>query len=93
MAGLQKACGLLLTAGLIIGTAAAQSSDSGAKQNMKNAGHETVAAGRDTGRAVKQGTRKGYRKTKRGTKKAAHKVHHAVDPDSSSTTATPRPQS
>jgi len=48
--------------------------DTGAKRDMKDAGHETSDAAKDTGRGVKQGTKKAYHKTKRGTKKAAHKV-------------------
>jgi hypothetical protein len=50
------------------------SQDSGAKQDMKDAGHETKEAAKDTGRGVKQGTKKAYHKTKRGTKKAWHKT-------------------
>ncbi len=50
------------------------SQDSGAKQDMKNAGHETKNAAQDAGRGVKQGTKKAYHKTKRGTKKAWHKT-------------------
>jgi Ni/Co efflux regulator RcnB len=48
--------------------------DSGAKQDMKDAGHETKDAAKDTGSGVKQGTKKVYHKTKRGTKKAWHKT-------------------
>ena len=44
--------------------------DSGAKQDMRNAGHETKNAARDAGSGVKHGTKKAYHKTKRGTKKA-----------------------
>ena len=50
------------------------SQDSGAKQDMKDAGHETRDAAQDAGHGVKQGTRKAYHKTKRGTKKAWHKT-------------------
>jgi Ni/Co efflux regulator RcnB len=46
----------------------------GAKQDMKDAGHETKNAAKDAGHGVKQGTKKGYNKTKRGTKKAWHKT-------------------
>jgi hypothetical protein len=48
--------------------------DSGAKQDMKDAGHETADAAKDAGSGVKQGTKKVYHKTKRGTKKAWHKT-------------------
>ena len=47
--------------------------DSGAKQDLKAAGHETKAAAKDTGKGIKQGSKKAYHKTKQGTKKAARK--------------------
>jgi hypothetical protein len=50
------------------------SQDSGAKQDMKDAGHESKEAVKDAGQGVKQGTKKAYHKTKRGTKKAWHKT-------------------
>ena len=63
----------------VSGLALAQpQSDSGAKQDMRNAGHETSNAAKDTGRGVKKGTEKGYHATKRVTKKAAHKTAHAT---------------
>ncbi len=69
-----------LSISLSAGMASAQT-DSGAKQDMKAAGHETKSAAVDAGHGIKQGTKKAYHKTKRGTKKAAHKVHNAVDPN------------
>jgi Ni/Co efflux regulator RcnB len=48
--------------------------DSGAKQDMKDAGHETKDAAKDAGHGVDQGTKKAYHKTKHGTKKAWHKT-------------------
>jgi Ni/Co efflux regulator RcnB len=48
--------------------------DTGAKQDMKNAGHETKDAAKDTGSGVKRGTKKAYHATKHGTKKAWHKT-------------------
>jgi type IV secretory pathway TrbL component len=50
------------------------SQDTGAKQDMKDAGHETKDAAKDAGHSVKQGTKKAYHKTKHGTKKAWHKT-------------------
>ena len=50
------------------------SQDSGAKQDMKNAGHETKDAAKDAGHGVDQGTKKAYHKTKHATKKAWHKT-------------------
>jgi len=52
--------------------------DSGAKQDMKDAGHDTKEAARDTGHGVKQGTKKAYHKTKNGTKKAYHKTKNTA---------------
>jgi hypothetical protein len=69
-----------MTVSMSAGIASAQN-DSGAKQDMKSAGHETKDAAVDAGHGIKQGTKKAYHKTKRGTKKAAHKVHNAVDPN------------
>ena len=51
--------------------------DTGAKQDMKAAGHETKDAAKDVGHGVKQGTKKAYHKTKHGVKK----VHRKMDPD------------
>ena len=71
---------LMLGVVLATGTVLAQN-DSGAKQDMKNAGHETKDAAVDAGHGVKQGSKKAYHKTKHGTKRAAHKVKNTVDPD------------
>ena len=69
---------LIFGAALVCGPALAwsqpPSQDSGAKQDMKDAGHESKDAVRDTGRGVDHGTKKAYRKTKHGTKKAWHKT-------------------
>jgi type IV secretory pathway TrbL component len=50
------------------------SQDSGAKQDMKDAGSESKDAAKDAGSGVKQGTKKAYHKTKHVTKKAWHKT-------------------
>ena len=50
------------------------SQDSGANQDMKDAGHESKDADKDAGHGVKQGTKKAYHKTKHGTKKAWRKA-------------------
>ncbi len=50
------------------------SQDSGTKQDIKGAGHESKDAVKDAGHDVKQGTKKAYHKTKHGTKKAWHKT-------------------
>lgn len=61
----------VLTLGMSSGFALAQD---GAKQDMKDAGHETKDAARDTGHGISKGTEKAYHKTKHGTKKAYHKT-------------------
>lgn len=43
-----------------------------AKQDMKDAGHETKQAAKDTGHAVARTTRTTGRKIKHGTKRATH---------------------
>jgi len=48
--------------------------DSGAKQDMKDAGHDTKDAAKQAGHGVDQGTKKAYHKTKHATKKAWHKT-------------------
>jgi len=81
---LKKLSGFALAAVLSVGVSAGfanAQNDSGAKQDMKSAGHETKNAAVDAGHGIKQGTKKAYHKTKRGTKKAAHKVHNTVDPN------------
>jgi hypothetical protein len=50
------------------------STDSGAKQDMKNAGTDTKNATKDAANGTKQGTKKAYHSTKRGTKKAYNKT-------------------
>ena len=60
-------------------SAAGQDRDSGAKQDMKDAGHETKDAAKDAGHGVERGTRKAYHKTKHGTKKAWHKTRDTTE--------------
>jgi hypothetical protein len=75
---------LFLGASLVCGPAlgwsqpSSPSQDSGAKQDMKNAGHETKSAAKDIGHGVKKGTKKAYHATKHGTKKAWHKTKHTT---------------
>ena len=58
---------LMLTPGFV--SARAQS-DNSAKQDMKDAGHQTKEGAKDAGRGVKKGTKKAYHKTKNTTKGA-----------------------
>lgn len=71
----------LVAAVLSIGlpVVAQSSTDPGFKQDMRNAGHSTNNAAKDTGNGVKSGTKKTWHSTKRGTKKAAHKTAHKTD--------------
>ncbi|HEY0308597.1 MAG TPA: hypothetical protein VGB94_10585 [Acidobacteriaceae bacterium] len=72
---IRKLSTMVLAGAMLCTTAAAfAQNDSGAKQDMKNAGSETKDAAKDAGHGVKQGTKKAYHKTKKGTHKAAKKV-------------------
>ena len=68
--------GAVLVFGPALGSSqpSSPSQDSGAKQDMKDAGHESKDAAKDGGHGVKQGTKKVFDKTKHGTKKAWHKT-------------------
>lgn len=80
---LRTAGTLILSAALSLtlptAAAFAQSGDSGAKRDMKSAGHETKDAVKDTGHGIKQGSKKGYHKTKHFTKKVGHKIEGKRD--------------
>lgn len=65
---------LALAAALTLSFPAFAQNDSGAKQDMKNAGSETKNATKDAGHGIKQGTKKSYHATKHATKKAARKT-------------------
>ena len=49
-----------------------------AKQDMKDAGHETKQAAKDTGHATKKTAHKAGHKVKKGTNKAAQKTEHGA---------------
>ncbi|HWZ12958.1 MAG TPA: hypothetical protein VNX22_07465 [Acidobacteriaceae bacterium] len=59
------------------GTVVAQET---AKQDMKDAGHDTKMAAKHTGHAVKKGTKKAYHKTKSGVHHTAAKVEQKTAP-------------
>jgi hypothetical protein len=61
---------------LLFGMAFAQDS---AKQDMKDAGHETKDAAKDVGHATKTTAKKTGHKVKKGTKKATHKAAEKTD--------------
>ena len=56
------------------------SQDTSAKQDMKNAGHDTKMAAKKTGHKVKKGTKKAAHKTARKTKEGAQKVEDKTAP-------------
>jgi hypothetical protein len=64
---LASSLALLLSASLAV-------AQSGATQDMKNAGTDTKNAAKETGHGVSTGTQKAYHKTTTGTKTAAHKT-------------------
>lgn len=79
---------VLLGAMALVGPSIARSQES-AKQDMKDAGHETKEAAKDTGRATKKTAKKTGHEVKKGTNKAAEKtedgarkVKDKTDPDS-----------
>ena len=72
----------LTTAAAIFGatlllTPAAFAQDS-AKQDMKDAGHDTKQAVKKTGHGIAKGTKTAARKTKNGTKKVVHGAAHGT---------------
>jgi len=69
---------LVLGAMLAGGSTSAWTQDNSAKQDMKNAGHETKSAAKDAARGTKRGTKKAYHSTKRGTKKAWNKTKNTA---------------
>ncbi|HEX6495331.1 MAG TPA: hypothetical protein VF018_07610, partial [Acidobacteriaceae bacterium] len=65
---------LVATTALVMGGFAPVVLAQTAGQDIKNAGHDTKAAAKDTGRGIAKGTKKGYEKTKEGTEKGYHKT-------------------
>jgi hypothetical protein len=64
---------------LTLPAALAQSTDPGAKQDMKDAGHDTKHAVTSTGHGIAHGTEKGYDKTKSGTEKGYDKTKSGTE--------------
>jgi len=60
--------------GALAGTAFPQQSDSGAKEDIKEAGRATKHAAKKTGSAVKKGTKKAVHATAKTARKGAEKV-------------------
>jgi Ni/Co efflux regulator RcnB len=76
---LQKLCFALLLV-TVAGIAFAQSDTQGAKQDMKDAGHDTKNAAKSTGHAVKKTSKKAAHKTAKKTKQGAQKVEDKTAP-------------
>ena len=68
------ALGLCMVSSLGVVSAYAQS----AGQDMRNAGHATKDAAKDTAHGVKRGSETAYHKTAHGTTKAYHKTAHGT---------------
>ncbi|MGB7133944.1 MAG: hypothetical protein WBD46_01560 [Acidobacteriaceae bacterium] len=49
-----------------------------AKQDMKDAGHDTKDGAKDAGKGIKKGTKKTYHTSKKDTKKAWHKTKNTT---------------
>jgi hypothetical protein len=52
--------------------------DTSAKQDMKNAGHDTKQGAKDAGHGVKKGTKHAWHSSKKGTKKAWKKTKNTT---------------
>jgi len=63
---------LPVLAGALLLTAAPTFAQETAKQDMKEAGHDTKQAVKKTGHGIARGTKTVARKTKNGTKKVVH---------------------
>lgn len=71
--------GSVLSFGLPSLIAQTNQTDNGFTHDMKQAGHNTKEAGKDTGHGVEHGTKKVWHKTKHGTKHVTHKAAHKTD--------------
>lgn len=66
--------GSLLFGSAGVALAAAPQDNQGAKQDMKDAGHDTKAAAKNTGNATKKTAKKAGNATKKATNKTAQKT-------------------
>jgi hypothetical protein len=69
-----------LTLAFVLSLGAFAQSDSGIKQDTKDAAHSTGKAAKKTGHKVKKGTKKGVNKSARETEKGADKVEDKTAP-------------
>jgi ribulose kinase len=72
---------LLGTVGALTVTAAQSQDDSTAKQDIKDAGHETKKAAKKTGSATKKTAKKATHKTAEKTDEGAQKVEDKTKPN------------
>jgi len=73
-----KWIGKLLAPALAISLGSVVVSAQTAKQDMKDAGHETKEAAKDTAHATKRTTKTAVRKTKNGAKTVGHETKEGV---------------
>ncbi len=69
---------LPVVAGMLCFSAGQASFAQTAKQDMKDAGHDTKNAAKKTGHGIAKGTKTAARKTKNGTKKVVHGAAHGT---------------
>jgi hypothetical protein len=74
----KQAMAWMLGASLAMGGTGSWSQNSGVKQDVKTAGHETEHVAKATGHALSKGTKAAYRATENGTRKAWHKTKNTT---------------
>jgi hypothetical protein len=74
-----KSLALIAAIAITLPAALAQTTDPGAKQDMKNAGSDTKHAATSTGRGVSQGSKTAYNKTAAGTQKGYDKTKSGTE--------------
>ena len=67
--------------GALTATASPQQDDTTAKQDAKDAGHDTKNAAKKAGNATKKGTKKAVNKTAQKTDEGAQKVEDKTKPN------------
>jgi hypothetical protein len=71
---------LAMFVSLALSMGAFAQSDSGVKQDTKDAAHSTGQAAKKTGHKVKKGTKKAVNKSANATRKGSEKVEDKTDP-------------
>ena len=80
MQKITKPAAALMLAFFLVAAPSYGGADQSAKQDLKDAGHETKKAAVHTGRAVKKGSKKAVNKTADATAKGAEKVKDKTQP-------------